>query len=235
MYGIMAAKAEDGKFEKRIRMATKKVFWDDPYLTELEARVTGAEDNVITLDRTIAFAFSGGQQSDSGTIGGFEITDAKKDGKEIYYSIAPGHSLKPGDEVLIKIDWEKRYKIMKLHFAAELVLELVYQNYNRPEKIGANITADKARVDFFWKGNISEIFPLLETRLRELVKSDMEITSAFSDEEEERRYWQIEGFARVSCGGTHLRKTGEIGALQLKRNNLGGGKERIEIYLKDHS
>ncbi|MDF2909885.1 MAG: serine-tRNA(Ala) deacylase AlaX [Sporolactobacillus laevolacticus] len=120
---------------------------------------------------------------------------------------------------------------MRLHFAAELVLENVYQNYNHPEKIGANITADKARVDFYWDGNISNIFPELENKVNEMIQSDLEIISAFSDEENQRRYWEIKGFARVPCGGTHIKKTVEVGPIALKRRNLGKGKERIEIYL----
>ncbi len=213
-------------------MAVKKVFWENPYLTEIEAKVTSANDNVITLDKTVVFAFSGGQQSDSGTIAGFQIIEAKKEGKEIFYTIEQNHNLNADQKVLVVIDWEKRYRLMKLHFAAELILELVYRNYNHPEKIGANITVDKARVDFFWKGNISEIFPELMNKVNNLVDSDLDIISDFSDEENEKRYWKIEGFAQVPCGGTHLRKTGEIGSIALKRNNLGGGKERIEIYLQ---
>jgi Ser-tRNA(Ala) deacylase AlaX len=133
---------------------------------------------------------------------------------------------------MVIIDWEKRYILMKLHFMAEIILELVYQNYNHPEKIGANITDDKARVDFSWVGNISEIFPELISKTNSIINSNLDILSAFDDEKNERRYWYIEGFAKVSCGGTHLRKTGEIGLISLKRHNLGSGKERIEIYLK---
>ena len=121
---------------------------------------------------------------------------------------------------------------MRLHFAAEIILELLYQNFNKPEKIGANITEDKARVDFYWTGNISETFPLLTAEINDLVKKDLDIISDFSDEDNEIRYWEISGFAKVPCGGTHLRKTGEIGPILLKRNNLGKNKERIEIYLQ---
>ncbi|HNE01040.1 MAG TPA: hypothetical protein PLQ18_04975, partial [Plasticicumulans sp.] len=49
----------------------------------------------------------------------------------------------------------------------------------------------------------------------------------------ERRYWEVEGIARVACGGTHLRRTGEVGVLALKRRNVGKGKERVEILLAD--
>jgi Ser-tRNA(Ala) deacylase AlaX len=213
-------------------MSVKKIFWGNPYLTKLEAKVTSIDNNVITLDQTIAFAFSGGQQSDSGTIGGFQISEAKKEGKEIFYTIEKNHNLLLNQNVMVTIDWEKRYKLMRLHFAAEIILEIVYQNYNLPEKIGANITADKARVDFYWDGRISDIFSELLNKANNIIKSNLEIISAFDDEENEKRYWYIAGFAKVPCGGTHLKKTGEIGSISLKRNNLGSGKERIEIYLQ---
>lgn len=212
-------------------MSVKKLFWENPYLTEIEAKITSVNNNIITLDQTIVFAFSGGQQSDSGTIGGFNIIEAKKEGKEIFYTIEPNHNLILNQNVMVTIDWEKRYRLMKLHFAAEIILELVYQNYNHPEKIGANITVDKARIDFFWKGNISEIFPELMNKANNIINSNLSIISDFDDEKNEKRYWDIEGFAKVPCGGTHLKRTGEIGLISLKRNNLGSGKERIEIYL----
>ena len=58
-------------------MAVQKVFWEDPYLTELKVKITSSEKNRVTLDRTIIYAFSGGQQSDSGTIGEWEILQRK--------------------------------------------------------------------------------------------------------------------------------------------------------------
>ncbi len=215
-------------------MALKKLFWEDPYLTEISARVTSVNKNVVTLDKTIGYAFSGGQASDSGTFNGYKIIEAKKFGKEILYTIDSSHNLKVNDEVIVKIDWDRRYKIMKLHFAAEIILELVYQNFNRPEKIGANITEEKARLDFKWEGNISKIFPFLEKKTKEIIESNLDIISQFSDEENEMRYWEIEGFGKVDCGGTHIKKTGEIGDIILKRGkSLGSNKERIEIYLKE--
>ncbi len=212
-------------------MPVQKLFWEDPYLAAIEATVTGVDGDTVTLDRTIAYAFSGGQESDSGTIGGHEIIQARCDGLEIRYTLPAGHALKTGDTVPVTIDWDKRYRLMRLHFVAELVLELVYRNFNRPQKIGANITADKARVDFQWSGSIAETFGLLEGKIRELVEANLDIASEFSDEQTQRRHWRIDGFARVECGGTHLKKTGEVGPIRLKRNNIGGGKERIEIYL----
>ena len=73
--------------------------------------------------------------------------------------------------------------------------------------------------------------PALEGQVNQLIAEDHEIISAYNDEENERRYWEVAGFARVACGGTHLRRTGEVGEIALKRDNIGKGKERVEIHL----
>lgn len=212
-------------------MACKKIFWEDPYLRHLDTTITGVLGDTLTLKETILFAFSGGQASDRGTINGFEILIAEKAGTEIYYTLPPGHGLTVGNPVHLELDWPRRYRLMKLHFAAELVLEWVYQNCGHPEKVGANITEEKARVDFVWEGNISAVFPQLLQEFNELVQRDLEIESSYSDIENETRYWEITGFARVPCGGTHLKRTREIGSVKLKRRNPGNGIERIEIQL----
>jgi len=187
--------------------------------------------NDITVEQTIFFASSGGQESDYGTIGNNRVLQARKEDKEIVYTLENSHSLKPGDQVRMKIDWERRYKLMRLHFAAEIVLELVYQKLNSIKKIGAHIAQDKARIDFEWGENISTVLPVIQKEALKIIGANQEIISAFSDEEKEERYWEIRGFARVPCGGAHLRRTGEIGEIELKRKNPGKGKERIEIYL----
>ena len=76
---------------------------------------------------------------------------------------------------------------MRLHFAAELILELVYREIEGVEKIGAHISPDKARIDFHLDRNISCLFPSLVSQVRTLVDRDLEIESAFSDESGQRR------------------------------------------------
>jgi len=159
------------------------------------------------------------------------VIEARKEGKEIIYTISPGHGLRVGDSVIMKIDWERRYQLMKLHFAAEIILALTYKALKGIEKIGAHISQEKARIDFLWNENVATILPALELEAAKIIKADQEIVSAFSDEKSEKRYWKIEGFSRVSCGGTHLKRTGEIGKIKLKRNNIGKGKERMEIFI----
>ncbi len=215
-------------------MTTHKLFWEQPYLTSLETVVSGSSAQGVRLKETIFYAFSGGQESDAGTIGGYRVLDACKDGLDIVYRLDPDHALQAGDRVRVEIDWPRRYRLMRLHFAAELILELVYQQLCGIEKIGAHISADKARLDFLWPENISAYFPLLLEGARQLIAADRPIVSAYGNRETQRRYWEVEGFARVACGGTHLRRTGEVGAVRLKRKNIGGGKERIEVFAADN-
>jgi Ser-tRNA(Ala) deacylase AlaX len=212
---------------------TRKVFWEDPYLTRLDTHIATVNGNDVTVEETIFYAFSGGQESDSGAIGGHPVLQARKDGKAIVYTLDSDHGLQPGDPVTITIDWERRYRLMRLHFAAELVLELAYRHLESVQKTGAHIAPDRARLDFAWPQNISSIFPTIQAQAAALIAADHAIISDYSDADKEERYWEIPGFARVPCGGTHLKRTGEIGAIRLKRNNIGKGKERIEITVTD--
>jgi Ser-tRNA(Ala) deacylase AlaX len=210
---------------------TRKLFWTDPYLTRLETQVTLVEGRDVRLEETIFFAFSGGQESDAGSIGGHAVREARKDAADIVYSLDQSQSLQTGDAVTVLIDWDRRYRLMRLHFAAELILELACRRLAGVEKIGAHIAADKARIDFRWDENLGPLLPALAADASAMIAADQAIVSAFSDEATQRRYWELPGFARVPCGGTHLRRTGEVGAIALKRRNVGKGKERIEVYL----
>ncbi len=211
---------------------TEKLFWETPYLTCLETVVASVDDQWITLRETIFYAFSGGQESDHGSIGGHHVLEARKAGLNIEYLLPSGHGLGPGDQVHVAIDWARRYSLMRLHFAAELVLELVYRELGKVEKIGAHIAPGKARIDFHWADNIAMLFPKLTVRAQALIDQDIAIVSAYADERRQLRYWEVPGFGRVPCGGTHLKRTGEVGTLTLKRKNIGRGKERIEVYAR---
>ncbi len=210
---------------------TRKVFWEDPYQTRLETTITVVRGAEVTVAETICYAFAGGQERDSGTLGGRIVRDARKNGQEIVYTLDPDHGLSVGEAVVMEIDWVRRYRLMRLHFAAEIILELVYQTLGPIQKIGAHIAEDKARLDFEWGENIARYFPDLLARAEALIAADLPILSAYADEATEQRTWEIAGFARVACGGTHLKTTGEVGRIALKRKNVGKGKERIEITL----
>ncbi len=212
---------------------TYKVFWASPYLTELETTVNGIEGNVITLHETIFYAFSGGQESDTGTINGYQVLKAEKCGRDIYYTLPGDHTLKINDGVKVVIDWDRRYKLMRLHFAAELVLEALSKNIPEIVKIGAHISQDKSRIDFEWEHPLSSYIPFIQEETQRLIDSNQKIISEFSDESQERRYWKIHGLEKVPCGGTHIKVTKEVGTINLKRSNIGKNRERINIYLID--
>ncbi|WP_454785092.1 alanyl-tRNA editing protein [Legionella sp. WA2024007413] len=208
----------------------RKIFWDNPYQSDLETRVVSIDNNYILFEETIAFSFSGGQESDHAYVNGLLVIDSKIEGNLIYYVLQDGHNLKPGDVVTMKIDWPRRYRLMRLHFAAELILELVTQEF-KLEKIGAHIAESKARIDFFCDKNISFLFENMLSDYNKIIQQDLKIKTGFSDLKNQRRFWEIEGFSKVACGGTHVKCTSEVGLIALKRINIGGGKERIEIKL----
>lgn len=210
---------------------THKVFWDDPYQVELESTVSRVDGPCIELEETIFYAESGGQESDAGTIGGIQVIKAEKLGLSIVYTLEHEPNFQAGTVVTTQIDWARRYALMKLHFAAEVILEVVTHRFPEMTKVGAHISADKSRIDFEWHESVKPLLPELQQQAQSVIDSHADIISDFSDTSEQRRYWKVEGFAQVPCGGTHLKNTSEVGRIQLKRKNIGKGKERIEISL----
>lgn len=154
---------------------TQKIFWSDPYRTNHETVVSSVNGSDITLESTIFFAFSGGQESDYGTIQGIPVLSARKDGLEIVYTMPQEHSLSAGQKVSIEIDWARRYQLMRLHFAAELVLEHVYKELGGVDKVGAHIAQNKARIDFAWPQSISSFLPKFAEEANRIISADREI------------------------------------------------------------
>lgn len=210
---------------------THKVFWDDPYQVELESTVSRVDGPCIELEESIFYAESGGQESDTGTIGGIQVIKAEKQGLSIVYTLEREPNFQAGAVVTTQIDWARRYALMKLHFAAEVILEVVTHRFPEMTKVGAHISADKSRIDFEWHESVKPLLPELQQQAQSVIDSHADIISDFSDTSEQRRYWKVDGFAQVPCGGTHLKNTSEVGRIQLKRKNIGKGKERIEISL----
>jgi len=210
---------------------TRKLFWTDPYQTTLTTTVQQVDGQQIWLQDTIFYAFSGGQESDAGTVAAWPVLQAQTQGLDIVYTLPAEHGLQAGAAVQVEIDWPRRYRLMRLHFAAELTLETIYRDFAGVEKIGAHIAADKARIDFALPEPITPHLPAILAKVQGLIDADSAIISAFADEAQQRRYWEVAGYCQVPCGGTHLRRTAEVGRIALKRKNIGKGKERVEITL----
>lgn len=208
----------------------EKLFRKDSYSSSCEARVTSSKDGEITLDKTVFFAFSGGQQSDSGTIGGFKVLEARAEGQEIYYKLEEAAAPKEGEKVQVQIDMGKRKKIMRLHSAAHLVYGVFSKQYESRKLIGSNVTEDKARIDFEHDSPISDLLAPVEEEANKLIGENHPAKTYPDENNSDRWWWECMEF-RYPCGGTHVKFLGEIGKIKLKRKNIGSGKERIEITL----
>lgn len=207
-----------------------KLFWKDPYMKECYAKVAAIEGNKVWLDKTVFFAFSGGQASDKGTINGINVLEAVKQDDEIYYVLEKEPDFKVGDNVKVEIDWNYRHKIMRLHSAAHIVYYFFIEKAGEQKVIGSNISIDKARLDFAYNESISLLLPEIQEKTMEVINKGIYIKTFEDEKDLSKRLWQC-GKWLMPCGGTHVRNTKEIGQIKLKRNNIGAGKERIEVSL----
>lgn len=214
---------------------TLKIFWQDPYQTECMATVTAINGAKIKLSQTIFFAFSGGQESDEGTIGGTKVIEAVKQGDkeniiDIEYVLETEPPFKEGDSVLVKIHGKRREKLRNLHSATHLLYYFFIATVGKQKIIGSHIGAEKARIDFELERPITELLPEIEKTTNAFLAENHPILRVPDQKSPDLWWWEC-GEWKMPCGGTHPKSTGEIGSIHLKRKNIGKGKERIEIFL----
>lgn len=213
---------------------TKKLFYNDQYSKEATARVVRIDNNQVWLDQTIFFAFSGGQENDSGTINGMKIVDLKwsEDKKEIIHVLESAPNFKVGDQVQLQLDWEKRWKLMRLHSAAHVVGDVLEKKFGIKEYVGSNVTVEKSRLDILYPENISPKIPEIEKLSNDFIAKGLDVKIYEDEKEKGLRWWECEGI-KMNCSGTHVKNLKEIGQVKLKRSNIGKGKERVEIKLAE--
>jgi Ser-tRNA(Ala) deacylase AlaX len=211
-------------------VSMKKIFWKNPYQQTLQTTVAAVNGNELLFHETIAYHFNGGQESDKAWINELPIISSRMEGNLIYYTLPEGHGLTQGDSIVMTIDWPRRLRLMRLHFAAELVLEIVTRKW-KLEKVGAHIAEHKSRIDFKSDTSIAPLLEEILTEYNKIIVSNVLIHKDYSDLSTQRRFWKIDGFAQVPCGGTHVNTTGEVGFVVLKRDRPGKSIERIEIRL----
>ena len=210
----------------------EKTFWIDPYQKSLVTKVVDILDNQCLFEKTIAYSFSDGQESDRGYINNLPILESRVEENIIYYTLFYDHGLLPGDEVLMTIDWPRRYSLMRLRFAAELILEIVRQKFYL-EKVGIHVAENKGWIDFIYPNDISLLFDTILETYNGIVLGDYTIQSGFSNEFNHSRFWKIDQFREVLSGGAYLKSTKEAGFVSLKSARSGRTIERIEIRLID--
>jgi misacylated tRNA(Ala) deacylase len=231
---------------------TTALFRDDAYLQEAEATVLAVNDRGgIILDRTVFYATSGGQPGDTGVIvraDGNRITVAAtvtgetKD--EIIHIPADGDNLPAvGEKVGLAIDWERRLNLMRMHTACHLVSVIC------PFPItGASVAEDDSRIDLDIP-DPSYTKELVTERLMEMVRADHPVTIRWITDEElaanpglvkSKNVRPPMGSGRIRlvligedasvdsqpCGGTHVARTGEIGAIHIGKIEKKGRENR---------
>ncbi len=232
-------------------MPVKTLFREDFYLRSTEAVVSSIhDDGGIELDRTCSYATSGGQPGDTGYL---ERSDGSRirlapsrtgDSKDVIIHVPVEGALQPtvGEKLTLYIDWERRYRLMRMHTACHL-LSVVCQY----PITGAAVGEEESRIDFDMSDTVDK--DDLTFRLMELVKQDHPVFVQWITDEDlaanpgivrSKNVRPPAGLGRVSlvcigeassidsqpCGGTHVARTGEIGAIHISRIEKKGKENR---------
>ena len=236
---------------------TEMLFRQDAYLQDAEARVAAhTPEGGIVLDASIFYPTGGGQPGDSGTLAWDNqalsiATTIKGEGDAIVLVPAEPRALPPvGAHIVQHLDWELRYGYMRVHSALHLLSVVVPFGVT-----GGSIGATRGRLDFDM-AEAPEDRDAIENLLNELVSSDTRILEEWISQEDldanpglvktltvqpprgagRIRLVRIgEGDQTIDlqpCGGTHVARTGEIGALRLgKIEKKGRMNRRIYVHL----
>jgi len=227
---------------------TDLLFRDDAYLRCCEARVVAVDAVGIHLDRTIFYPQGGGQPGDSGTLTLADgrivaVTDTRKGetAEEVVHIAAAGAVLpSPGDVVRAEIDWSRRHRLMRMHTCLHLLSAVVSGAVT-----GGQIADGKGRLDFDVPGGALEK-EAITALLNELIAGDHPVNPGWISDEElaqrpelvrtmsvkppmgqgRVRLLEIPGIDLQPCGGTHVRRTAEIGRVEVTKIESKGRQNR---------
>ncbi|MCE4611335.1 MAG: alanyl-tRNA editing protein [Desulfurococcales archaeon] len=232
---------------------TRLLYQEDSYLREFKARVLGAVDGLIVLDAT---AFHpgphGGLDTDKGFLvkgeERFRVEEAKMLPGGVVGHRVVGEGLEHGDEVIGVIDWDRRYRMMKLHTFSHILAAILYNEY-QVLVTGGHITPEYARDDFSldrsdWKEVLAKAVEeaneiasrCLEVKVYWLPREEalkipglVKLADKLPPEVEKLRIVEIPGVDVQADGGPHVRNTCEIGRVKMIRME-SRGKRRKRLY-----
>ena len=233
---------------------TEAIFRQDAYLKECEATVVSINDRGgIILDRTVFYPTGGGQPGDSGTLileDGSEIAIATtvkgETADEIVHVPSEGQPLpQPGASLKARIDWDRRYLLMRMHSAMHLMCSVIPCGVT-----GGQVGTEKSRLDFDI-GEHSLDKEAITQSLNELIDKGEDVNSQWITDEEldtnptlvrtmsvqpprgsgQVRLIKIGSDTDLQpCGGTHVANTSEIGAIRVSKiENKGKRNRRVNI------
>jgi alanyl-tRNA synthetase len=222
---------------------TSRLYYTNSYLAAFDGQITelSSDGRRVYLDRTAFYPTSGGQPFDLGSLGGVPVTDVvDEDDRIAHVLVAPLEARDVGDAVHGEVDWQRRFDHMQQHTGQHL-LSAVFSDLFGYETVSVHFGADRSSLDL----DVGSIDPAqlgkAEQRANEIVWSNKPVTVAFESSatvtglrkapprEGTLRVVTIEGVDRSACGGTHVRATGEIGAITLRGTERVRKQTRVEF------
>ncbi|ABN70233.1 Ala-tRNA(Pro) hydrolase [Staphylothermus marinus F1] len=238
-------------------MTTKLLYQYDSYLKENTATIREVIGNKIVFDTTIFHPRSGGVDHDTGKL----VKDNKeyrvvqvlfdKNIGDVVHIVDGEHDLKAGDVVKQVIDWNRRYKLMRLHTAAHILASVMYRDYGALIT-GGNISEEYAYDDYSLEEFNKELFLDVVEKANQIIKRNIEVKVYWLPREEALkipgivklakrmppnidmlRIVEIPGVDIQADGGPHVKNTGEIGEIvPLKIVNKGRKRKRLYYTVK---
>lgn len=236
---------------------TITLYQTDSYLKETECTITEVdhENQGVVLDQTIYFPGGGGQQSDAGVlvINGREIPISKAkriSGKVVHILEELPDGSTPGAKGTLKLDWDRRYKIMRTHTAMHILCGVVYRDYGALVT-GGNMEPLKGRMDFEFETLQRELIDEIDAAVNGEVEKALDVKVDFlsradanqrpelirtkinllPDFIKEVRTIEIVGLDLQADGGTHVRNTSEVGTIKIA-DYKSKGKINKRIYVE---
>lgn len=225
-----------------------RLFHIDPYMREFTSTVTGVrlhEGGVtaVALAETAFYPESGGQPADQGHLDAMEVTDVLEEDGEIWHVLrTPADGRLEGLSVVGSLNWERRFDHMQQHTGQHILSSAFLQALGAETlsvHIGATCTLDLnlPRIDDLAIARVEELANEIVTEDRVVAAREVEIEEAVAmglrrppRQAERIRVVEVSGFDRSACGGTHVRATGEIGAIALLRHERHKAGIRVGFH-----
>jgi len=222
-----------------VDLRTARLYWEDSYRTEFEARVLERDATGLRLylDRTAFYPESGGQPCDTGWINDVAVREVVEEGERIAHVLEMPVT---EERVRGRIRWERRFDHMQQHSGQHLLSAVVLDLFGAPT-VGFHLGAEVSTIDLGVASLGREQIVRAEERANELVFRNLPIRARWEDAGEASelrravdrggpiRIVTIEGVDRAACGGTHVRATGEIGPILIRKLDRAHKGVRLEF------
>ena len=235
---------------------TELLYMQDSYLREFEATVMAVEGNAVALDRTAFYPGGGGQPADKGVLvwEGREqaVTKVKKQGDVVWHTVE-GDPPPVGQKVVGRLDWERRYQLMRTHTALHILCGVIWRDYGA-SVTGGNMKPLQARMDFELEHMTADFAEEVERKINQEVAAARPVRTYILPREEafripdlirtkinllppsiqEVRVVEIEGLDMQADGGTHVANTKEVGYIRvIGHESKGRINKRLRIALEE--